>query len=187
MKTLPRTIYPKSLSAILTLCAIAFLPIAQTVHSEELPPRGPVPFHIYDIDSNGCITPDELARVQQLKMQRRQNMRQGQGMGMGQGQGMGQGRGMGMGQGQGMGRGGQQNRPKFEDFDKNKDGYISEQELIEARSMRISERIQQGYQMKNTGNITQFEDIDSNSDGRISQEEFINQQQRHQQERRRAY
>lgn len=176
MKTLHKTVVQRKLSAILSVCAVALFPFVQTIQAEAIPARGPVPFHLYDIDSNGCISPDELARVQQLKMQRRQSMRQGQGMGMGQG--------MGQGQGRGMGRGGQQNRPKFEDFDKDKDGYISEQELIEARSKRISERIQQGYQMRNTANITQFKDIDTDSDGRISQEEFMTQQQLHLQQRR---
>ena len=135
-----------------------------------IPERGPVPFHVYDIDSNGCISPDELARVQAYRMERRGGMRPGAGMGN---------------YGQAMGRGRQQqNRPTFDYFDKNADGYISEQELIEGRSMRISNRIQQGYQMRNTANIPQFNEIDSNSDGNISREEFEQYQIKHQQQRR---
>ncbi len=87
------------------------------------------------------------------------------------------------GQGRGMNRG--SNMPNFESFDINKDGYINEQELIEARSMRISSRIQQGYQMRNTANITPFQEIDTNSDGKISPDEFSVQQKQHQMGRQR--
>ena len=250
---------------------ITSLICVQTLQAEPLPQRGPIPFHLYDINSNGAISqdefntirglrmesrsaqgrpmrnmalepnfnqfdtdkdgqlnPDELARGQQLQRQKRWEMRQSQGMGMRQGQGrcmrggcnmprfedfdqnqdgivtpeeftlgmqqhmqnrqnMRQGQGMGMrqgqSQGQGMSRG--RNMPKFEDFDGNKDGYISEQELIEARSMRISSRIQQGYQMRNTANITPFQEIDANLDGKISPEEFSAQQKQHQMGRQR--
>lgn len=133
-----------------------------------------IKFENFDQDKNGLLTPEEFALGMQQHMQNRQNMRQG--MVMGQGQRQSQGRGMNRGR----------NMPKFEDFDGNNDGYISEQELIEARSMRISNRIQQGYQMRNTGNITAFEDIDKNSDGKISPEEFSAQQKQHKMDRQRS-
>lgn len=139
--------------------------LSQSVQAQTIPPRGPVPFHVYDTDRNGCISAEEFNKVQQLRMQSRQS--QGQGTGMGQGR--------------------QQNRPDFDDFDKNADGFISEQELIEARSMRISERIQQGYQMKNTAKAPSFKAIDTNSDGKISREEFSQHQVEHQQQRQRNY
>lgn len=134
-----------------------------------VPQRGPVPFQVYDIDNNGCISPEELVRVQRMMMERRQNRPQGSAMARGQGQQMGSRR--------------QANRPTFEYFDKNKDGYISEQELIEGRSMRISQRIQQGYRMKNTQNIQPFKEVDSDSDGQISRDEFNHHQMLHQQQR----
>jgi Ca2+-binding EF-hand superfamily protein len=247
---------------------ITSLLCVQTLQAEPLPPRGPIPFHLYDINSNGFISqdefntirglrmeskasqgrpmqnmgsepnfkqfdtdndgqlsPDELARGQQLQRQKRWEMRQGQGMGMRQAQGgcMGSGRnmprfedfdqnkdglltpeeftyglqqhrqnrqnmrqGQGMGMRQGRGMGGGRNMPEFEDFDGNSDGYISEQELTEARSMRISNRIQQGYPMRNTANITAFQDIDKNSDGKISPEEFSTHQKQHQMRRQRV-
>ena len=128
-------------------------------------------FENFDHNQDGLLTPEEFTLGMQQHMQNRQNMRQGQGMGMRQGQG------------QGMSRG--RNMPNFKDFDGNKDGYISEQELIEARSMRISSRIQQGYQMRNTANITPFQEIDANSDGKISPEEFSAKQKQHQMGRQR--
>lgn len=148
-----------------------------TVQAEPIPPRGPVPFHLYDVDNNGCISPDELARVQEMRRAARQNS----------GPGTGPCTGPCPGQQQGMGRGRQQNMPSFEYFDKNNDGFISEAELIEGRSMRISQRIQQGYRMKNTQNISQFQEIDSDMDGRISREEFSRHQMLHQQQRQRQF
>jgi len=96
----------------------------------------------------------------------------GGGMGPGGG-GMGPGGGgMGMGQNQGMGKGMGRNRPAFSEFDLNGDGKITEKEFNEARSKRISERAQQGYQMRNLGSAPSFADMDANGDGEISTEEF---------------
>jgi len=96
----------------------------------------------------------------------------GGGMGPGGG-GMGPGGGgMGMGQNQGMGKGMGRNRPAFSEYDLNGDGKITEKEFNEARSKRISERAQQGYQMSNLGSAPSFADIDANGDGEISVEEF---------------
>ncbi len=124
-------------------------------------------FNQFDTNKDGQLNPEQPAYGQQLQRQKMQ----GQCMGMSQGQGGGMNRG--------------RNMPKFIDFDGNNDGYITEQELIEARSMRISNRIQQGYQMRNTGNITVFQDIDTNFDGKISPEEFSAQQKQHQMGRQR--
>lgn len=125
-------------------------------------------FEDFDQNNNGLLTPDEFAFGMQQHMN---NRLQGQRMGMRQD----------MTQNQARGRG--RNMPSFTDFDIDNDGFISEQELIEARSMRISKRILQGYQMRNTANITVFEEIDKNSDGKISAEEFSEQQKQHQLER----
>ncbi len=268
MKQLLPIFFTRKSFVILSACVVTSLFYVQSLQAEALPQRGPIPFHIYDINSNGSISqeefntirglrmenraargrpmqnmasepnfnqfdtdnngrlnPDELDQGQQLQRQKRWMMMKNQGMSMRQGQGQGQGRGMNsarnmpkfedfdqnqdglltpeeftlgmqqymqnrqnmrqvprmaMRQGQGRGMGGGRNKPEFEDFDGNKDGHISEQELIEARSMRISSRIQQGYQMRNTANITPFQEIDSNADGKISPEEFSAQQKQHQ-------
>ncbi len=262
MKQLTNIIFKNKPFIIVSSCIIISLFGLQSLQANSLPTRGPIPFYIYDINSNGSIThdefntirglrmqsrseqgrpmknmasdpkfdqfdsdkngqlsPDELTHGQQLQRQKRQSqrmsMRQGRGNGKGhsmpvfenfdknqdglltpdefssgmqshmqnrknmmRGQSMGMGMRQMQGQSQGINRG--RNQPKFTDFDTDNNGYISEQELIESRSMRISNRIQQGYQMRNTPNITQFKDIDSNADGKISPEEFSTQQKQHQ-------
>lgn len=264
MKTSYRTFPKRAASVFLCACAMTLFSNIQNLQAQEFPQRGPIPFHMYDIDANGFIapdefhtmhsqrmarkaaqgypmrgaastanfiqfdtnqdgqlSPDELAFGQQRQMQKRWDMRQSQGMRQGKGgaanqpqfedfdrnkdglltpeefvwgqqqqmqkrwdmmrQNQSMGMGMRQGQGRGMGRG--RNMPSFADFDGNKDGYISEQELIEARSMRISQRIQQGYQMKNIANAPQFQEIDQNSDAKISPEEFSELQRQHQMQR----
>lgn len=218
MNKFNRTLFKTASFVTLSVSLFAVFFLISGVQAQPLPQRGPIPFSVYDLDSNGGISqdefntirglrmqnraaqgypmrnmssepnfnrfdtdkdgqlnPDELARGQQLQWQKRQQMRQGQGMGMG----------MNKAPGQGMGMKGGRHMPEFADFDGNNDGYISEQELIEARSMRISNRIQQGYQMRNTGNIVQFQEIDTNSDGKISPKEFSTQQRQHQMMRQR--
>ncbi len=150
-------------------------------------------FEQFDQNRDGKLSHQELLEGQQRQRQNRQGMNRGmsmgdpgqgmnRGMGMGHpGQGMNRGMSMG-GPGQGMNRGMGRNRPQFQDFDANHDGSITEQELTEGRSMRISKRIQDGYQMRNTQNISQFKDIDTNSDGRISQDEFYSHQRQHMQQ-----
>jgi hypothetical protein len=131
MKTLHKTFNTRKLPVILSACIITSLFYVQSIQAEPLPQRGPIPFYIYDIDSNGYISqaefhsirnqrmankaargypmrgavsepdfaqfdtnkddqlnPDELARGQQLQMQKRQDMmRQSQNLGMGMRQG----------------------------------------------------------------------------------------------------
>ncbi len=133
-----------------------------------------------DIDTNkdGSISPEEFSAVTNQMQPQKQNER------MNQRGGMGQGQGRGMDQGQGMGRGGaQQNAmPSFIDFDLNNDGKITEEEFTEARTARISERAQDGRQMRGLANAASFADIDTNKDGSISPEEFSAYQALHRQQ-----
>ncbi|MGV8892336.1 MAG: hypothetical protein ACOH2K_05235 [Burkholderiaceae bacterium] len=76
----------------------------------------------------------------------------------------------------GMGPGGggavQVAMPSFSEFDLNKNGKITEDEFNEARAARITDRAQQGYQMRGLANASSFADIDNNHDGAISPAEF---------------
>ena len=115
-----------------------------------------------------------------------QGMGQGQGMGMDQGRGMGRGQGMGPGAGQGMGQGqgmaaGQgmgrgMNRPDFADFDTNRDGSISQDELNQYRSGKLEQRAKEGRMMRNASKAQAFGDMDTNKDGKIDATEFSNHQ-----------
>lgn len=97
------------------------------------------------------------------------------------------GGGMGAGgRGMGMGLGGnvrQDAMPSFSDFDLNDDGKITEDEFVEARTARISERAQQGYQMRGLTDAASFADIDVNQDGVISAQEFADYQSSHRQQK----
>ena len=52
------------------------------------------------------------------------------------------------------------------------DGKIIEQEFNEARAKRITERVKQGYLMRNLKSAVSFADIDINGNGEVSAEEF---------------
>ena len=117
-------------------------------------------FSDFDKNADGQLSPDELAAGQQAQMEKRRSM------GSGMGQGQGQGRGMGNGMNKGM------NMPAFSDCDLNGDGKILEEEFYQARNKRMSERAEQGYQMKNAAMAPPFSVVDANGDGEISAEEF---------------
>lgn len=183
--------------------------ISVSVASTELPIRGPIPFSVYDIDGNGVIseqeftqirneriaaktaqgrpmknqgnspsfvsfdedgngqlTQEELASGQQDQMQNRRN-KGGQSLNNGQSRG------------KGVGMGKNSNMPSFSDFDLNDDGVILKEEFYEARAIRITKRVKQGYPMRNIANPPTFEDIDMNSDGGISSKEFSQHQVSH--------
>ncbi|MES9830263.1 MAG: hypothetical protein ABW201_18545 [Candidatus Thiodiazotropha sp.] len=73
-----------------------------------------------------------------------------------------------MGHEAGMG----QNMPTFSSFDLNNDGVLVEDEFIEARGRRVSERAKQGYQMRGLNNMLQFADIDADGNAKVTPDEF---------------
>ncbi len=90
---------------------------------------------------------------------------------------------MGNSPGAGAGAGMQGTMPSFSEFDLNKDGKITEEEFTDARTARITKRLQEGYQMRGLANASSFADIDTNHDSAISPEEFSAHQAVHQQMR----
>ena len=188
------------------LVAIVFFPI--NAHSEAIPDRGPIPFAAYDKDGDSFVSEKEFSAVRAERMSKRategRQMRgtasapsfsefdtnndgkltqgeltAGQKVQMEKRRSMGMGQGRGMGKGMGMGR----NMPAFSEYDLNGDGKIPEKEFNEARSKRISERAQQGFQMRNLGNAPSFSDIDTNGDGHINEAEFTTHQSQRRQQR----
>ncbi len=96
---------------------------------------------------------------------------------MGQGRGQQQGQGNSQNQGQ-MGQGQQgQNRvadimAEFNKHDLDGNGFISKEEFFNVKTANMTEKAQEGRDMKNAANAPAFEDIDANADESISMEEF---------------
>lgn len=143
---------------------------AKTAQGRPMKGAGNAPsFSAFDKDHDGQLTKEELLAGQQIQMQNRRG-NQGQFSQMGPGRG----------KGSGMGR--NSNMPNFSDFDLNSDGMIVEEELYKARAVRITQRAEQGYPMRNIANAPSFEDIDSNGDAKISSKEFAEHQVKHRQQ-----
>ena len=87
------------------------------------------------------------------------------------------------GMGQGKGRGGMQNRLTFATLDLNSDGQVTQEEFTKAQAARMTQRANEGRQMKNAGNAPTFESIDSNGDQVVTPEEFSTFQMNHRQGR----
>jgi hypothetical protein len=85
----------------------------------------------------------------------------------------------GMQQGRGMGR----NMPTFAEFDLDRNGYLDEDEFIEARGKRVSDRASQGRMMRGLSSMLQFSDLDLNADGKITPDEFTQGQVAHRQKK----
>jgi Ca2+-binding EF-hand superfamily protein len=129
-------------------------------------PGQPAPqkFIDFDTDGNGVLNQAELAAGQMANQQGRPGMKNP---------------GWPSGQGRGLGRG--RNMPSFADFDVNQDGIMTEDEFIEGRGKRISERAQQGYLMRGLQYARPFSEIDTDGDGQVNPAEFAAAQAQHRQ------
>ncbi|MBW6488735.1 EF-hand domain-containing protein [Sulfurimonas sp.] len=68
--------------------------------------------------------------------------------------------------------------PKFESFDLNNDGTLTEVELNEAREKRVQERKDDGRMLKNVKEHYEFSKMDANGDGVVDKQEFLDHQTR---------
>ncbi len=75
-------------------------------------------------------------------------------------------------------RGMRRNMPTFESYDLNSDGYLTQNEMNNAREKRMTQNANQGKMMRNAGNNTPFSNIDTNNDGKVSKTEFLTNQSR---------
>jgi Ca2+-binding EF-hand superfamily protein len=186
----------KAISSLTVVVIIGGATFSTAAISEPLPARGPVPFSVYDQNGDGFVSKEEFNAVRQKLMDEGRPMRNAisfedidlnhdgklsaEEYSAHLSARMGNPRGAGAGPGAGM-RG---MMPSFAEFDLNKDGKITEEEFTDARTARITKRLQEGYQMRGLANAPSFADIDTNHDGAISPEEFSAQQTMHQQQMR---
>ncbi|MFA5233283.1 MAG: hypothetical protein WC390_02705 [Sulfurimonas sp.] len=68
--------------------------------------------------------------------------------------------------------------PKFESFDLNSDGTLTEDELNEAREKRVQERKDDGRMLRNAKEHYEFSRMDANEDGVVNKQEFLDHQTR---------
>ncbi|MDJ0806061.1 MAG: EF-hand domain-containing protein [Gammaproteobacteria bacterium] len=136
---------------------------AQGQRTRVLP--DPRMFHNFDSNGDGVLNQAELATGQKLQQQGRVGMDH-----------------PGFPPGEGRGYGREHNMPKFSDFDMNQDGMLTEDEFIEGRGRRISERAKQGYLMRGLQHARSFSEIDADGDGLVNPQEFAGAQARHRQQ-----
>ncbi len=132
--------------------------------------------------SGGTLSP---AQMETLKAEHHNGSQsedcQAEGQGNGEHQGNnGQYKGQGNGNGQGNGQGNSgvgQNQveeimSKFQELDLDANGEISKQEFFDTKTANMTQKAQEGKDLKNAANAPAFEDIDANGDESISMEEF---------------
>ncbi len=62
--------------------------------------------------------------------------------------------------------------PKFESFDLNSDGHLTENEMKEAREKRVEEKKAEGRMLRNSKDYCEFSEVDSDGDGKVTKDEF---------------
>ena len=121
---------------------------------EMMKMRGSVP-----VDDRPAFREEMQKRMQSMSMEERQKYMQTKGMGMGKGIMAG-------------GKNCMKQMPMFEDYDLNSDGKITQSELEEARTKRMSDKAKEGKMLRNAKKAPAFATMDINHDGTIDKNEF---------------
>lgn len=181
----------KTICCMSVAAAIGGMTLSMAALSEQPPARGPVAFSVYDQNGDGFVSKDEFNAVREKLKAEGRPMRNAQSFAdldlnhddkISEAE-FSSGHQMQMAK-PGRAGGGQGGMPSFSEFDLNKDGKITEEEFTDARTARITKRLQEGYQMRGLANAPSFEDIDTNHDKAISPEEFAAQRTAHQKQMR---
>lgn len=69
--------------------------------------------------------------------------------------------------------------PPFTEFDKDGDGFVSEEEFNSTRAARMAAMAEAGRPMKGAATAPSFSDLDTDGDGRLSEAELIAGQKAH--------
>ena len=138
----------KSLTKFIAITALASAASLVYAESAMIAARGPVPFNAIDLDGNGSISEEEYNTVHQQRM----SARAAEGRPM---------RGM-------------LNHPLFVDFDTDRDGQLTPDELSAGRQIQMQKR--HGMRMLQSQgrgrNMPQFTDFDLDANGYIVEAEF---------------
>lgn len=193
---------PNKILPVLLLSITAF--ITTVVHAETIPMRGPIPFAVFDKDSNKMISPQEFVETHNLRIKMRNdaNMPSGRNMRsfthfdingdnqisedeLNKNRGFMRNQRMMQSGDQGRGMNPGRQIPKFTDFDLDGNGALLKDEFYKAREQRMRQRAEQGYRMRNAASAPPFGILDGNSDGKVTEEEFLAFQKMHRQMRAR--
>jgi len=126
--------------------------IASALLAQDLPDRGPVPFAAYDVNGDGYVSKQEFYDIRDARMQQKATA--------------------------GMPMRNAGNAPDFEVLDTNKDGQLSELELLRGQNANMQNnkgnKGNQNYNnMKNKATqMPAFESFDANKDGVLSKQEL---------------
>lgn len=148
--------------------------LSALLSAQEIPQKEPVSFLVYDTDKNGFISKSEFkdadgfsffdvdknGKISKLELQegqRREMLRNKANLDNKQ-------RAMIF------------DKPAFESFDLNGDGYLNSNEMSKARAYREKEITSQGKIAKDYCDQTPFSQIDLNGDGIVTKEEFLSNQ-----------
>ncbi len=163
MKQLTNKLFKNKPFIIVSSCIITSLFGLQNLQANSLPTRGPIPFYIYDINSNGSISEDEFNTIRGLRMQNRVD--------------------------QGRPMKNMSSEPKFEQFDNDKNGQLSPDELTHGQQLQRQKRqsnrmsMKQGRETGKGHSMPVFENFDKNQDGLLTPDEFSSGMQSHMQNR----
>lgn len=190
----------------LTACALSLVPTS--LAAEDMPPRGPIPFSIYDANEDGSISEKEFNDPKANRMLKR--AASGKPMGNAPTFSLfdinsdGKLSKIELLEGQSKQR--EENRkrraamqkfkmnknsqsrgnrmmPTFERCDLNGDGYITQEEMDKARAKRAEKKLAEGKMMRNSSKASKFSDIDSDGNGKITKDEFLANQAKKQSKR----
>lgn len=128
--------------------------MASSVIAEDLPNRGPIEFSTYDINKDGFVSEKEFNDIREKRMEQKASI--------------------------GMPMKNAINAPDFTSLDTNKDGKLTELELLKGQNKQMqlnqgNKGMGQGINVKGMGkgyNMPAFESFDLNSDEMISEKEM---------------